>query len=52
MLTLGFAGNLDQKLLTFLSQAFPKETRAKQKENERAATMELYGETYDACIVM
>ncbi|KMU80854.1 hypothetical protein CISG_08525 [Coccidioides immitis RMSCC 3703] len=44
--------NLDQELLAFLSTVFPKETRIKQKENERAARMDLYGNTYDACTVM
>ncbi|PGH16082.1 hypothetical protein AJ80_05297 [Polytolypa hystricis UAMH7299] len=44
--------NLDQNLLAFLRMAFPKETRIKQKENERAATMDLYGRSYDACSVM
>ncbi|KAL1958476.1 hypothetical protein VTO42DRAFT_4340 [Malbranchea cinnamomea] len=44
--------NLDMKLLSFLSATFPKETKAKQKENERAATLELYGEVYGPCSVM
>lgn len=44
--------NLDRKLLSFLSATFPKETRAKQKENERAASLDLYGETYGVCSVM
>lgn len=51
MLTLS-TDNLDRKLLSFLSATFPKETRAKQKENERAASLDLYGETYNACSVM
>ncbi|EEP82130.1 predicted protein [Uncinocarpus reesii 1704] len=44
--------NLDRELLVFLSTVFPKETKAKQKENERAASRDLYGTTYDACVVM
>ncbi|WEW60362.1 SPX and RING_Ubox domain-containing protein [Emydomyces testavorans] len=44
--------NLDHKLLAFLSTAFPKETKTKQKENEKAANADLYGDTYDACSVM
>ncbi|EDN07003.1 RING-14 finger domain-containing protein [Histoplasma capsulatum] len=44
--------NLDNELLAFLASNFPKETRAKQKENERAATIDLYGNSYDSCSVM
>ncbi|KAK2812140.1 hypothetical protein FQN50_001497 [Emmonsiellopsis sp. PD_5] len=44
--------NLDTDLLAFLSATFPKETKTKQKENERAASIDLYGESYDACSVM
>ncbi|OAL71707.1 hypothetical protein A7D00_3736 [Trichophyton violaceum] len=39
--------NLDQKLLTFLQSSFPKETKAKQRENERAAMVDVYGEPTD-----
>ncbi|PGG97836.1 hypothetical protein AJ79_09072 [Helicocarpus griseus UAMH5409] len=44
--------NLDNNLLAFLSTTFPKETKAKQKENEKAATADIYGKNYDACSVM
>ncbi|PGG97000.1 hypothetical protein GX51_07549 [Blastomyces parvus] len=44
--------NLDTKLLAFLAASFPKETKAKQKENERAAMIDLYGTSYDSCSVM
>ncbi|OAX78497.1 hypothetical protein ACJ72_07193 [Emergomyces africanus] len=44
--------NLDMDLLAFLASTFPKETKAKQKENERAATIDLYGKSYDSCSVM
>ncbi|EEH23382.2 hypothetical protein PABG_05593 [Paracoccidioides brasiliensis Pb03] len=44
--------NLDMDLLAFLASSFPKETKAKQKENERAATIDLYGDSYDTCSVM
>ncbi|KAK2750918.1 hypothetical protein FQN55_001490 [Onygenales sp. PD_40] len=44
--------NLDTDLLAFLSATFPKETKTKQKENEKAATADLYGDSYDACSVM
>ncbi|PGH30529.1 hypothetical protein GX50_06709 [[Emmonsia] crescens] len=44
--------NLDMDLLAFLASTFPKETKAKQKENERAATIDLYGNSYDSCSVM
>ena len=35
-----YLGNLDGKLLMFLNENFPKEVKAKQKENERAAGMD------------
>ncbi|EGE80253.1 RING-14 protein, variant 1 [Blastomyces gilchristii SLH14081] len=44
--------NLDMELLAFLAASFPKETKAKQKENERAAMVDLYGNSYDSCSVM
>lgn len=44
--------NLDQKLLTFLNEKFPKEVKLKQKENERAAGVDQYGEEYQKCMVM
>ncbi|KAK2747270.1 hypothetical protein FQN57_002168 [Myotisia sp. PD_48] len=44
--------NLDKKMLTFLMATFPKESKAKQKESERAASLELYGDSYDTCSVM
>ncbi|EFE30636.1 uncharacterized protein ARB_02558 [Trichophyton benhamiae CBS 112371] len=44
--------NLDQKLLTFLQSSFPKETKTKQRENERAAMVDVYGEPTDVCNMM
>jgi E3 ubiquitin-protein ligase BAH len=40
--------------MRFLQKYFPRETKAKQKENEIAVGVDLYGESYaDAkCIVM
>jgi E3 ubiquitin-protein ligase BAH len=40
--------------MRFLQKYFPKETKAKQKENEIAVGVDLYGESYaDAkCTVM
>lgn len=40
--------------MTFLKTYFPKETKAKQKENEIAAGVDLYGEDYATakCIIM
>lgn len=37
---LTYLGNLDEKLLTFLNENFPKEVKAKQKENEKAAGLD------------
>lgn len=37
----------------FLEKFFPKEVKAKQKENERALARDMYGEDYDKkCVVM
>ncbi|KAF3479978.1 RING-14 protein [Arthroderma uncinatum] len=44
--------NLDHKLLDFLQASFPKETKAKQRENERAAMVDVYGEPAEACNMM
>ena len=44
--------NLDEKLMTFLKAKFPDEVKAKQKENERAAGVDHYGEGYAKCMVM
>ncbi|KAM5430857.1 putative RING-type E3 ubiquitin transferase [Microsporum canis] len=44
--------NLDHKLLTFLQSSFPKETKVKQRENERAAMVDVYGEPAEACSMM
>ncbi|KAI2342520.1 hypothetical protein LOY92_006694 [Ophidiomyces ophidiicola] len=45
--------NLDQDLLGFLSTNFPKETKAKQRDNEIAASIDIYGESYyKACSIM
>ncbi|GME22042.1 Zinc finger RING-type protein [Neofusicoccum parvum] len=45
--------NLDPALANFLRKYFPEEVKAKQKENERAAGVDRYGEAYnDKCVVM
>jgi E3 ubiquitin-protein ligase BAH len=46
--------NLDESLMRFLQQYFPKETKAKQKENEIAAGVDIYGEEFrsNKCSVM
>ena len=44
--------NLDTKLMKFLKAKFPAEAKAKQKENEHAAGVDRYGESYDKCTVM
>ncbi|KAF4301347.1 putative RING finger protein [Botryosphaeria dothidea] len=45
--------NLDPALAKFLVKYFPDEVKAKQKENERAAGVDRYGEAYnDKCTVM
>ena len=48
-----FVDELDEKLMTFLKEKFPLEVKAKQKENERAAGVDQYGENFDTkCAVM
>ncbi|KAK2757843.1 hypothetical protein FQN54_004249 [Arachnomyces sp. PD_36] len=44
--------NLDNELIDFLKTTFPKETKAKQKDNERAAGFDIYGDAYGKCCVM
>ncbi|KAI9822916.1 MAG: hypothetical protein M1832_002941 [Thelocarpon impressellum] len=44
--------NLDPALMRFLKTYFPKEVKAKQKENERAAEIDLWGPGYADCTVM
>lgn len=49
--------NLDTRLMTFLEAKFPKEVKAKHRENLRAAGIDQYGERYGKdfdrrCIVM
>jgi hypothetical protein len=45
-------GNLDTKLMVFLQAKFPGEVKAKQKENQRAAGIDRYGEDFDKCAIM
>lgn len=45
--------NLDPALVNFLKRYFPDEVKAKQRENERAAGVDQYGEAYNVrCCVM
>lgn len=46
--------NLDLAQMRFLQLYFPKETKAKQKDNEEAAGVDQYGEKYlnKKCVVM
>ncbi|KAF2096365.1 RING-14 protein-like protein [Rhizodiscina lignyota] len=45
--------NLDDSMSRFLKKYFPEEVKKKQKENERAAGRDTYGELYDEkCRVM
>jgi E3 ubiquitin-protein ligase BAH len=47
------AENIDAALANFLVKFFPQEVKAKQKENEHAAGVDLYGESYnDKCCIM
>ena len=48
------ADNLDLELMEFLKSNFPREVKIKQKENERAAGVDRYGEDFDKakCAVM
>lgn len=47
-----FLGNLDPALMSFLKRYFPAEVKAKQKENERNAAMDMYGEEFERCQIM
>lgn len=51
---LTIADNLDLELMEFLKTNFPREVKMKQKENERAAGVDRYGEDFDKakCAVM
>lgn len=53
-LQLTVADNLDLELMEFLKTNFPREVKIKQKENERAAGVDRYGEDFDKakCAVM
>ena len=44
--------NLDLELMAFLKAKFPTEVKAKQRENERAAGVDHYGEGFDRCALM
>ena len=45
--------NLDTRLMEFLKDKFPSEVKAKQRENQRAAGVDKYGEDFNKkCIVM
>lgn len=48
------SANLDLELMDFLLRYFPKETRAKQRENEIAAGVDRYGESFTnpKCLIM
>ncbi|KAI9809636.1 MAG: hypothetical protein M1825_000068 [Sarcosagium campestre] len=46
------SANLDPALMNFLKNYFPDEVKAKQKENERAAAVDRWGEGHDSCDVM
>lgn len=46
--------NVDKNLTVFLKKYFPKETKAKQQDNDVAASIEMYGEDFAnvKCLVM
>lgn len=45
--------NLDDSMARFLKKYFPEEVKRKQKDNERAAGRDAYGDAYDEkCVVM
>ncbi|KAI9845461.1 MAG: hypothetical protein M1838_001723 [Thelocarpon superellum] len=46
------SANLDPKLMVFLQTYFPKEVKTKQRENERAAAVDRWGEGHNRCLVM
>ena len=48
------AASVDKKLAAYLKKYFPEETKAKQQENDIAASVEMYGEDFAnvKCLVM
>ncbi|MCJ1314280.1 hypothetical protein MMC25_007960 [Agyrium rufum] len=44
--------NLDAALMTFLKKTFPREVKQKQKENERLAAKDKFGEDATRCLLM
>ncbi|KFY24641.1 hypothetical protein V493_05116 [Pseudogymnoascus sp. VKM F-4281 (FW-2241)] len=48
------ASNVDKNLTVFLKKYFPKETKAKQQDNDIAASIEMYGDDFAnvKCLVM
>ncbi|KAI9748430.1 MAG: hypothetical protein M4579_007227 [Chaenotheca gracillima] len=46
------SANLDPAMMAFLKRFFPDEVKTKQKENERAAAVDKFGEDYNKCAVM
>ncbi|KAI5299893.1 hypothetical protein KEM55_001181 [Ascosphaera atra] len=44
--------NFDHELEAFLLRHFPKEAKAKLRENQRASNIDVYGETTNSCVVM
>lgn len=46
--------SVDKNLTVFLKKYFPKETKAKQQDNDIAASIEMYGEDFAnvKCLVM
>ncbi|KAI9798554.1 MAG: hypothetical protein M1833_004691 [Piccolia ochrophora] len=46
------SANVDTALMNFLKSYFPNEVKVKQKENERAAAVDKWGEDCNKCVVM
>ena len=46
------AANLDPSFMGFLETYFPREVKAKQRDNERAVAVDKWGEAYVRCLVM
>ena len=48
----GVTASLDPALMNLLKKYFPAEVKAKQRENERDAAIDIYGQDTSGCQIM
>ncbi len=51
-LILVITANIDPALMNLLIRYFPAEVKAKQRENEHAAALDIFGKDTSTCLVM